>query len=88
MATATIHQPPPVFKAFDYDAISRMQHVAQSVRNLAYCWLCIDHPRYAAWMAGLRRLLENGREVMACDDHARIVVDGEVRPVEWLDGHV
>jgi hypothetical protein len=25
---------------------------------------------------------------MACDDHARIVVDGEVRPVEWLDGHV
>lgn len=82
MSVAT--QRPPIFKFQDYQAITSRDGLDQSVRSLAGVWLCIDHPRYASYMAGLRTLLENGHEVVAMPDHETVHVDGVVMGVERL----
>jgi hypothetical protein len=83
---STVDQRPPIYKYVDYQAITSIDGLDQSVRNLAAVWLCIDHPRYAAYMAGLRTLLENGHEVVAMPDHETVHVDGVVMGVERLAG--
>ncbi len=82
MSVAT--QRPPIFKFQYYQAITSRDGLDQSVRNLAAVWLCIDHPRYAAYMAGLRNRLENGHEVVAMPDHETVQVDSVVMGVERL----
>ena len=81
---STVAQRPPIFKFQDYQAITSRDGLDQSVRSLAGLWLCIDHPKYAVYMAGLRTLLKNGHEVVAMPDHETVQVDGVVMGVERL----